>query len=498
MANKKNYHKYNYNRKPYKNANQRTVEMPMDFAKALMKQVTYNPKNSNSRSSRSYSVYSKDRILNWLQNPSSDTNQKNLRDASNYMYISSMHYNRLLNYYAGLYTGAYVISPLSFKADSSKESFVKQYRKVSEAIELMNIPAIMREELLVAMREGAFYGVLLSDNNSAFIQMINPEYCKITSICDGSFLYQVDMSQIGKNLEFYPAEFSKMYSDYLRTGEKWQEVPVNISVCIKADSTTIESTIPTFAAVMPSLYSIAASEITQETTRDLDNYKMLAGQIPTDDKGRPLMSRDMVNGYYADISNALGERIGLALSPFKFETFSFENKSKTADIDEFGNAVANFWSTAGTSGLLHGRENDTSGVTRLAIKNDETYVLGMIKQFERVINRYLKTNFTGSNKFKISILPVTVFNIEDYLKYYKEAASFGIGKSQYAAILGISQNDLAGLTYLEKETIPFDELVPLKSSYTISSNDVGRPQTEDSKLSDEGQATRDNDTNSNR
>lgn len=157
------------------NHNVDTVEMPLTYARELLRQLTYNPRVSSSKKSYTYSVYSKENILKWLQAPSTTTNEKNLRDASNYMYIASMQYNRLLNYYAGLYTGAYVISPLGFNEDDVKENFSKQYRKVSKALELMNIPHILREELLVALRDGAFYGVLLSDNNSAFIQKIDPD-----------------------------------------------------------------------------------------------------------------------------------------------------------------------------------------------------------------------------------------------------------------------------------------------------------------------------------
>ena len=492
-------HRQNNRKNNQNRNNQRMVEMPLYFAKALMRQLTYNPQNASSKKSRSYSVYTKENILKWLQSPTSSSNEKSLRDASNYMYLSSMHYNRLLNYYAGLYTGAYVISPLGFNGEAVKDNFVKQYRKVSKAIELMNIPTILREEILIALRDGAFYGVLLSDNNSAFIQQLDPDYCRITSICDGSFLYKVDMTKIASKLEYYPAEFSQMYAEYVRTGDQWQEVPVDISVCIKADSTLVDYTIPPFAAVMPSLYTIANTEALQETATELKNYKMLSGKVPLDDKGNQLIPDDVVQKYYAHIANALGENVGLALSPFEFETFSFENKSGVADVDDLSNAVANFWSTAGTSGLLHGRENNTSGVAKLAIKNDETYVLGMVQQVEKVINRYLKVGFSGTTKFKITILPITVFNKEEHLKYYKESVAFGIGKSQYAAALGIPQCDIEGLSYLESEVIPFDNLRPLKTSYTSGgSDDGGRPKSSDNDLGDAGEETRDDDTNANR
>lgn len=475
------------------------VEVPSVFARELLRQLTYNPRVSSSKKSYTYSIYTKENILQWLQSPSSASNEKNLRNASNYMYISSMHYNRLLNYYAGLYTGAYVISPLSFNADDVKDNFVKQYRRVAKALELMNIPHILRSILLTTLRDGAFYGVLWSDNNSAFIQRIDPDYCRITSICDGSFLYKVDMTKISSKLEYYPAEFTEMYANYLRTGDQWQEVPVEVSVCIKGDDSIVDYSVPPFAAVMPSLYTVANVEALSETATELRNYKMLAGKIPCDDHGVPLMTNPDVEKYYTHIANALDANVGLALSPFDFESFSFENNKGTADVDDLSNAVANFWSTAGTSGLLHGRENDTSGVTKLAIKNDETYVLGMVQQLERILNRYLKTAFSGSTKFKITILPVTVFNKDEYLKQYKEAASFGIGKSHYAAALGIPQTDLAGLSYLEKRLGLLEGLEPLRSSYnTGAAEDAGRPEMSDDELGDAGEETRNNGTNENR
>lgn len=494
MANKKRNGRNTRDAKP---RGEPFIQMPASFARELMRQATYDPNKSGSKKNHSYPLKYKEDVLSWLQNPSSTTSEKSLRDASNYMYLSSMHYNRLLNYYAGLYTGAYVIAPLGFNQNDISPNFAKQYYRVKKSLELMNIPHIMRFVTLVALRDGAFYGVIVSDNNSSIILKIDPDYCRITAICDNSYLYEVDMTKISRNLEFYPQVFTDMYLKYVETGERWQEVPIDISVCIKADETIPDYSIPPFAGVIPSLYTIANEEALQETASELRNYKMLSGQIPLDEKGNQLIPDDIVKQYYAHIASALDDRVGLALSPFKLESISFENNASVSNLNTLSDAVANFWSTAGTSGLLHGRENDTSGVTQLAIKNDETYVIGIIQQFERVINRHLKTNFSGSQKFKISILPITVFNRGELIKYYKEAASFGIGKSYYAAAVGVPQIDIAGMDYIERNFVPFDNLTPLKNSYTTS-GDVGRPQEDLSELGDAGMETRDNDTNANR
>ena len=416
-----------------------------------------------------------------------------------------MQYQRLILYYSGLYTGAYVISPLGFdasKASKNKEAYRKNYQKTSEFVEMLDIRGQMRGQIAIALRDGAFYGVKRSDKSSCFIQAIDPDICKITSICNGTFLYSVDMSQLGSKLEFYPDEFTKMFNEYQRTGQKWQEVPSEICWCLKGDESVVNYSLPPFAAVMPSLYSIASTEDLQETASEIQNYKLVAGEVPVDKDGQPLMDYDMYLKYYNHLEANLGDNVGLAISPFKLSAIDFDQANGVSSVDNISKSVANFWASAGTSGLLHGISNDTSGVTKLAIKNDETYILGIVKQFERVVNRMLKTQFASSNRFKITILPVTVFNEEEYTKRYKEAASFGLGKSYYAATIGIPQHDIASLNFLENEFIGFNDLTPMKSSFQTGSddsqNEPGRPQTDDTNLQPAGEATRDGDTNANR
>ena len=47
--------------------------------------------------------------------------------------------------------------------------------------------------------------------------------------------------------------------------------------------------------------------------------------------------------------------------------------------------------------------------------------------------------------------------------------------------------------------MPFDKLKPLKSTYNTSGeNGAGRPESDDTNLTPEGEETRNNDTNANR
>ena len=473
------------------------------FAKELAKVLIYDPARSSTRTSKTFTgAYTQDQLYTYLRSPTQ--NAKALRNASEYMYNANTRYYRLIQYYAGLPTYAFVISPLNFdKSKAKPETFRKQYIKVANKLELMNIREETRKQINIAMRRGAFYGVRWFDSASSFVQQLDPDICQITSISDGVFLFSVDMSQIKEeNLDCYPPEFTQMYAEYKRTGSKWQRVDPSISVCVKADPSTPDYSLPPFCAVLPELYVINDTQALQEASDEMGNYKLLAGEMPLDKDGVPVMNFPQMLEYYKHIASNLGERIGLAISPFKLTSVDFSKSAAADAVDATARAVSNFWSASGTNALLHGAENNTAGVAKLAIRSDETLVYGMLDQCERQINRYLKTVMSGTIKFKISFLRTTVFNLEEMIKHYKEAMNYGIGKSYYMAALDIPQYDIEGMTYLENEVLHVDEiLTTLKTSSTQSSadtNDTGRPPADDTDLSNEGESTRDNDTNANR
>lgn len=477
-------------------------QVKLIFAKELAKAKIYDPSGTAQRTSRTFTgQYSQEQLYNFLKSPTA--NEKNLRDASVYMYHVNTRYHRLLHYYAGIPTYSYVATPLMFDSSKvKKESFRKQYIKVMSKLELMNIKEETRNQILVALREGVFYGVRWSDSSSAFIQKLNPDICQITSISDGVFLFSVDMSNIDEErLPCYPPQFEEMFREYQKTGVKWQPVDPDISVCIKADRSVVEYSIPPFAGTLPELYVINDAQALQEAATELDNYKLLVGEMDVDDEGIPKMTFDQMLEYYEQIAGNIGDRVGLAISPFKLSAIDFSKSAAADAIDATARAVNNFWSACGTSAVLHGAENKTAGGLKLAIKQDETLVFGLIDQCERQLNRWLKTSMGGSIKFKVTFLKTTVFNLEDMISKYKESLNYGIGKLYYMAALNIPQYDIEGLTFIENDVLQIDELLkPLKTSSTQSADDnkSGRPPEDETDLDESGESTRDNDTNANR
>lgn len=472
------------------------------FAKAMAQQTIHDPSGKTSRrAARTYSTYTRENIEQWLSAPTS--NEKNLREASIFLYQTNSRYRNLLHYYANVPCWIYTITPVNYNPQKVKrESYQKQYQKTCNFLESMGVVKTMREAALIALREGAFYGVVWGgDGNSFILQRLNPDNCQIVSISDGGvFQFAYDMSKVKQeDLEtYYPPQFASMYDEYNRSGNQYQIVPPEISFCLKGDASITDYSLPPFSAVLPSLYSIKNVEDLTETASELSNYKLIAGVLPVDNEGVPLVDYNTAMQYYAHIAGNVGDRVGVTISPFELKSYDFEQSGTTAQIDNVARANENFFASAGTSALLHGATNSTSGVTKLAIKVDESFSFGIMYQCGAIINHFLKL-LSGTVKFKVNFLPVSIYNKEEMIDQYKSALNFGMAKLQYAACIGIAQHDILGQAYVEKEILDFDSVfTPMQTASTQTSDakDPGRPQADD--VSEEGEETRDNDANANK
>lgn len=475
-----------------------------EFAKKMAAQTVHDPNGKQSRrKSRSYSAYTKEQIEGYLKSPTS--NEKQLREASIYMYQTNSRYRNLVQYFANIPSWLYMITAVNYNPNKGKaENFKKQYYKACNILESMNLQRTLRDVTTTAIREGVYFGVIWGGDGSSFIlQKLDADYCQIINISDGGvFNFAYNMTNVKEtDLDgYYPPEFRDMYNQYLLTGVQYQPVPSTIGFCLKADPTVVEYSIPPFASVLPLLFSIKKIEDLAATSEELQNYKMLSALVPTDDNGVPTMDYKTVMQYYNHISNNLAEMVGLCVSPFKMEEHDFQNSAATAQIDAVGRATENFFSSAGTTALVHGISNATSSVTKLALSVDVAYAFGYVNQCASIVNRYLR-QLTGTQKFKVTFLPVNIFNRGEMLDYYRNALNYGMGKVEYMACLGVPQHDIANKSYIENDIILFnDTLKPPKTAATLSAEDDagGRPPESDDEIDAAGEATRDSDANANR
>lgn len=473
------------------------MQQMMDTYSAGIKQIVREQTKLLAPKASSLGKYNLEQILKYLSDPAN--NETNLQKASRALYNLSPHYRRLVDYFANLLTWSYIVTPLNYDDTKSTQNkaFARNYRKAVGFCERLNVQNTMFTIMLDVVREGIYFGVLWERRESVHIQKFSPENCKIQYISEGAYSFAYDMSKVSEStLNAYPPQFADMLAAYKAGANKWQVVPEEIAVCLKADFSNVEYAIPMFAAAMVELFNIQDARTLQNVSSILRNYKMLAGKIPVDGDGNPVIPKKLIDEYYNAIKNVVGDRIGIAFTPFDLEAIEFQKQDDGFEQGAIKTAVNNFWQSAGTSGLLHGMSDKTTGTTKLALKNDEALLLPLMGQAERLINRLLGYRTTGV-RFKITFLPITAYNREEYVKQYKESATYGIGKLMYCAALGIPQSELLAMASVE-DMIQLDKfLKPLISSHTISGssdNEGGRPPLKDDELSDEGEKSRDNES----
>lgn len=474
-----------------------SYKVALEFAKMQIQRLRNPNAIESNLETVSFCPVRRSDLMRYLTSPK--MNEKNIRNVSVSMFNSSTHYKRLILYYALMPTWAYVIKPLAFDrektgdmtaGDKKSTAYRKAFQKAAGQIEAMNLKHEMQKVLTVGLREGVFYGAIWQNSigGSFSIQKINPDICKITTIEDGTWLYSVNMSRIKENeLYRYPPEFTEMYAQYLLTKEAWQEVPSKICFCFKADETLLEYSMPPFAASIPNLLDIENYKALQDTANEIANYKLIHMKVPLNSSDAPKFSFDLAQKYYDLLCAALPPYVGASFSPMDLVDIDFDKDGSMRETDLVSRAERTFWQSSGTSSLLFGdAANTTAGALKLSIKADEELVFSWMRQCERIVNRLLK-GIAGTQKFQITFLPVTYYNLSEMVDYYKNAATLGIPvKSAYAAALEVKGLEIPGIDFVEKELLNMDDLTPLSSSYNtaVVDEDGGRPMKDDTEITD--------------
>lgn len=465
-----------------------------------------NLKN-NTHTPVSYKKYTKEDIIRYLKNP--ELNAVQLRNASIYLYSISTQYRRVINYFANMCPLNYIMYP--FKFDPSKvndKAFATAYKKACDYLEIFNLQHEMRKALVTAWREDIFAGYIYQTKDSLYIKKLDPDYVKIASIVDGCYMVAFNFAFFDSRkdeLDNYGDEFIEKYELYKKDRTmQWQILDEKRQFVIKISEDVIYPLIPLIGC-LPGIYDIEDYKDLSKGATILRNYKALGLKLPTDDKGGLMIDKAMADQFYAQLCNVTPNNIGVFETPMDVQVFDFE-RSGAEDPDKTYEAIRNFYNDVGVSALLFGSDKQTAASLNISITADEALCFAVNRQIERNVNRLLKTAISGTVKFQITILDISVFHQQQFHDMLLKDAQYGVPvKSAISASLGISQPKMNALMYMENDYLKLHEkMIPLQSSYTQGSNDptaeAGRPTAEEEgeEISDSNENTREHDSNASR
>lgn len=469
---------------------------------------------NNKNESAIYSKYSKEEIVKMLENP--QRNEKQIRELSGFIYLVSSHYRRLVDYYSTILLYNYIIIPtkIPFKKPT-KNKYKEQYYSVVNLCEKYNLRHEATKALKIAVRDGVYFGLRYETEDSFYIKPFDNKYAKISSIEDGVFMFSINMTYFsGKEylLDMYGKDFTKAYYAYKGDSKngtkgdknkKWYEPPNGI--CIKLDESDPIYSLPMFTGLLLDIFSIDDYKMLHKAKAENDNYKALSAKMETDEEGIPKMDFEVAQKYYGQMAQNLPAGVGLLLSPFEIDDYSFQS-STASDRNNVSDAIQNYWASSGTVSALFGGTNITSSSAMLlSVKPDEAVAFSILKQFERSFNKNIK-NLDSEYSFKIQFSNQSIFNSDEVINRLSKAATLGMPvKLQYASSLGLSPSDTLGLTYLEEEVLGLSVnswKTPLVSSnvQTSTKEEEGRPTNESKgkSLQESGEQTKENDENDNK
>lgn len=480
----------------------------MEFAKQ-MQQIMIESMSKNNKI-KFYKKYKPEDVEKYLADPAQY--EKQLREISRYLAVSSPQYWRLINYFPSIAILNPVIVPFDYdKLTKNKNKSLKAFNECTKKLDNMNIQHEFLKVLQTVYREDIFYGYEIETDNSYYIKALDPQYCRPKGTYDGCFTYEFDFSYFDafkteNELAEYTLidkEFLIKYNKYKENSStyRWQELNLDKEVCVKYQD-TFDFCCPPFISVFNDLYDISDFKDMNKAKVEMDNTKFIGFSMPTrgKDSTRPddfTLDTETMKTYFAFIQSCLQGKVGAFMSPMDFKEISFPNQQ--SEVDNVANAIKSFWGATGVADVLVG-ENKNAGTLKYSIKTDEALLFNVYSQIGRILSRKFKQVSNGL--FMVTVPKLTIFNINDEFDKNLKASQYGYqgARTMVEATMQLTQNQTQGLGYIENILLEKQQnMFPVTSSYTMTSDDVGSPaETDDSKVSDSAEQTRSSSANENR
>lgn len=448
--------------------------------------------------------YSKEDVKSYIQSISS--NEKNLRSLSRYLYYRSEIYYRLCKYYANQIDLSIrnVIPKFDITEDNDVDSTLKNYQETLDVLETLNLNYEFRKAASISLREDVFYGCCYyTEGEGMFILPLDPDYMKIAGwYAKGDYAPAMDMSYFRSRqelLEYWGEPFQSMYNTSQSTGEKYQVFPEEYGVCIKFRSEDWETVVPVLTPIFLSVIDLLDMADYQAVQEAASIYKMIWLEMKTlgNDVDDWAVNPDIMIKYFNRmLDDALPPYISAAIVPGQLHEISFPDDS-SSDVTKIEKATKEILNTAGGAQILNLNSASNSTAFKYGVLADSTFSIStLIPQIQAIVNRLLSSWISDSCMVKF--FDVSIYQKDDFRKAILESCQNGLpNKILYNTLNGVSEKETLAMNFLEEDCLQLSsKLKALSTSYTQSgNNDNGKPEKDQSELSDEGLKTRDQDKN---
>ncbi len=459
-----------------------------------------------SSSTKTWTVFNKETLRSYLQNPYASNSQSSLRNLSKFLYTLSFPLRRIVNYFASLpdFSAYKVNLDFNLIEDNDEESLLQDYEDTCRLIRKMNLELNMFKLLVIAWREGIVYFQPYQDDDGAMLLMpLDSQYCKIASVGYNGLLHVAfDFSFFrGTNsfyLDVWDKEFKQKYNKFDRDATlRWQEL--DNARAFKIDIADIDLIISPFASLFEGLIDLIDLQSLMAVKDSLDIYKLLVMKIPLLNSQNPddlALNLNLAKKFYNLAQESLPSEIGLILSPgMDVDSISFD-KNATSDTNAIADSYQNLMEQTGISQIFDSSRLTGASSVKMSMLSDALMATrGIMKQIEAFINERILMQYPNSVAY-IKFIDTVTYTKDERISQIKDAASLGLPvKQEYMTLLGYDPLEAIASDWLEtKLGLSVNKFIhPLISSHTqaAGSDTGGSPTKEDGKLTDDGEASRD-------
>lgn len=464
----------------FKSAIRHMIATSSDAYQRLSTKSSYN----NTR------VYSEEEIKNIV-----DTGNAIQRAAlSQFFFMTNGLYKRIIVHYATFLTYSWLIVPYK-----KKQTYKLNNKKISQTyhdatdfcttFQIQRKCALFAKDILV---NGAYYGLLHDEGDQVVIQDLPFNYCR------SRFKNADDIDIVEFNMEFfdtirdeklrkeilktYPKLIEKGYNNYkFNGGPRWIYLPAELGIYFSFFEER-----PFFLDLIPLLDNLDQYKEIDKKRNLLALKRILVQKVPIDGDTlvfEPQEAEEMHNGVVSMVANNPELDVVTTYNDIQMIDLSSDDDEKT-EIKDVQNLI---YESAGLSKEFF--FSTTEAGLKYSTNNDLAMMMILGQRFAHFFTSMLNYKFeTKQIKFKLIILPISYYNMDEYASRAKELAAFGYSFLTPILSTGLDQTNLANLKELENEVMELDEVLkPLQSSYTQTGKQQGQPIGDDTSKQKEQQ-----------
>ena len=413
---------------------------------------------------------------------------KEQRRISNLFYEVNGIYQKVCNYFAYLYRYDWYVDPKIYD-EGATEKILKNFAGALDFLDKTYIKKLCGDIALEVIKNGAYYGYIVSTNKNLILQQLPADYCRSRYTIAGTPAVEFDMRYFDtfkdtnyrmRILKLFPDDFTKGYSLYKQgkiqpdfAGDNqgsWYLLEPGCAVKFNV----LHHDLPFFVNAIPAILDLDAAQDLDRKKQMQQLLKIVVQKLPRDKNGDLIFdveeARDIHNNAVEMLRRAVGVDVLTTFTDVESIDMSDSNTSTTKDdLEKVERTVYN---ALGISRNLFNTDGNLS--LEKSILNDEASIRTLLLQFEQFFDTIISNKYK-SNKytFHFCMLETTQYNYRELSKLYKEQSQIGFSKMLPQIALGHSQSFILNSAHFENDILKlYEVMIPPLMSSTMSSEDI--------------------------